>query len=196
METNDYSLEQMRSDYSVLKNELDKQEIINDSLMRDVMMTKIRSIRSLASVNVICGIFVIVASPFVFHYNPVINASWWFVGGTVALMAFCIFLDWKYNHKVQSTDIASCDLLTFSKSVRELKTKYKDWVKWGLLLGILWASWLGLEVWFNSEEPKLAISMLVGIAVGLVAGGLIGWRMNRRIIQNCDDIISQIENQK
>lgn len=196
METNDYSLEQMRSDYSALKNELDKQEIINDSLMRDVMMTKIRSIRSLASVDVICGIFVIVASPFVFHYNPVINASWWFVGGTVALMAFCIFLDWKYNHKVQSTDIASSDLLTFSKSVRELKTKYKDWVKWGLLLGILWASWLGLEVWFNSEEPKLAISMLVGIAVGLVAGGLIGWRMNRRIIQNCDDIISQIENQK
>lgn len=193
MEDKDYTLEEMRAQYQALEETLAKQEIINDRLLRETMKTKVRSIRSTATVSVICGLFVIITAPFVFHYNPVVNASWYFVAATELLMTFAIFLDWKFNHKVQSSNLKSCDLLTFSRHVKELREDYSGWLKWGLLLGTLWASWLCWEVWQNTAEPKLAIAMITGLLIGLITGGIVGWRMTRRIINTCDDIISQIE---
>lgn len=193
MENSDYTLEQMRADYQALKETISKQEIINDRLLREAMKGKVRSIRGNIAISIACGTFVILMAPFVFHYNPVVNASWWFIAGTVILMALCIFLDWKFNHKMQGSDISTCDLLTFAKEVKDTKNHYKAWTKWGVSLGILWAAWLCIETWCHSSEPEIALSMIIGVVAGLIIGGFIGLRMNRSIIRNCDEIIAQIE---
>lgn len=193
MEDNSYVLEQMKSEYQTLKETLAHQEIINDKLMRETMRLKVRSMRSTITISIFCGIFVIMAAPFVFHYNPVINASWWFVAGTVLLMVFCIFLDWKYNHKVQNANLSTCDLLTFSKNVQEMKMHYRDWTKWGIMLGLAWVIWLGIEAWSHSTNLKLTTSLIAGVSIGFIAGAILGLRMNSRIIRTCDEIISQIE---
>lgn len=182
----------MRSDYQNLKDVLAKQQIINDRLLRETMRGKVGVIKSKTIISVVCAIFVILMAPFVFHYNPMINASWVFIIATELLMIFCLYKDWSIGHKVKSADLASCDLLTFSKDVKELKKKYRNWTKWGLTIGVLWAIWLCAEIWFKSEEPKLAIPMLVGIVVGLILGMLFGLKINSQVIQACDDIIDQI----
>ena len=193
MEDNSYVLEQMKSEYQTLEETLAHQEIINNKLMRETMRLKVRSMRSTITISILCGIFVILAAPFVFHYNPVVNASWWFVAGTVLLMGFCIFIDWKYNHKVQSADLGSCDLLTFSKNVQDMKKHYRDWTKWGILLGSAWIIWLGIEAWYHSTNPKLTISFIIGASIGFAIGAFLGLKMNSKIIRTCDEIISQIE---
>lgn len=194
MEENNETLEQLRSEYNALKERLANQEIASEKLLRETMKTRVRNIRSIVNVSLVCGIFVIVMSPFVFHYNPVVKASWWFIAGTILLMAFCIVMDAREKRRVREVDAANCDLLTFSKNVKDMKNHYKNWTKWGLLLGVLWAGWLVAEVFMHSEEPRLAISMVAGIVVGLVIGGIAGYRMNVRIVEHCDEIISQIEN--
>lgn len=194
MEENNYTLEQMRADYQQLKERLENQEIINDKLMREAMGGKVRSMRGTVGWSVACGVFVLITAPFIFHYNPLINASWAFTIATMLMMAFCIFLDWKFNHKVQGTDISNCDMLTFSKHVREMKNYYAGWIKWAFVIIVFWAGWLIAEVLLHVEEKKLAIPMVVGMLIGLVAGGLIGYRMDRKIIRTCSEIIDEIEN--
>lgn len=194
MEENNYTLEQMRADYQQLKERLENQEIINDRLMREAMGGKVRSMRGTVGWSVACGVFVFLTAPFIFHYNPVIKASWAFTIATMVMMAFCIFLDWKFNHKVQNTDLSNCDMLTFSKHVREMKEHYSGWIKWAFVIIVLWAGWLIAEVLLNVEEKKLALPMIVGLLVGMIAGGIIGYNMDRKIIRTCGEIINQIEN--
>lgn len=193
MEENKDTLEQLRSEYNALKERLASQEIASDRLLRETMKSKVRGIHSLINVSEVCGIFVILASPFVFHYNPVIRASWWFIAGTILLMGTCVVMDWIYSHKVREQDAAASDLLTFSKSAREVRNHYKSWTKWGFILGGLWAGWLIAEVFMHSEKPEMVLPMVIGLAVGMVAGAFVGLRMNARIVRNCDEIISEIE---
>lgn len=194
MEENNYTLEQMRADYQQLKEALEHQEIINDRLMREAMGSKVRSMRGTVWASVACGIFVFIGAPFFFHYNPVLNASWAFTITTMLLMAFCIFLNWKFNHKVQGTDLSSCDMLTFSKNVREMKESYAGWIKWAFIIIIPWIGWLIFEVFRNVDDAKMAIPFVVGLLVGALVGGIIGLKMDRKIIRTCGEIISQIEN--
>lgn len=193
MEETIETLEELRADYQTLKESLAKQKIVSDRLMRQTMALKVKNMRSTVNVGVTCAALVILLSPSIFHYNPAVNASWYFVAGTVVLMLLCIWLDWKFNHKVQNTDISSCNLLTFSKHVRELKSSYGNWLKWGIGFALIWFGWLSAEVWMNTENPKMAISMITGLLCGGVVGGLIGNRMRLNIIKTCDEIISQIE---
>lgn len=193
MEENNYTMEQMRADYQALKESIDKQEIINDRLMRETMRSRVSTIRNKTMVSVMCGVFVMLFAPFIFHYNPVIRASWWFIGGTEILMVISLFFSWKFNHKVQRTDLSSCNLLEFCKDVKKMKADYIGWIKWGLLLSFAWGGWLFGEVWAHSEEPKLAIFMLCGLGFGMILGLIIGLRILNKVIGTCEDIIFSIE---
>lgn len=193
MEENNETLEQLRSEYNALKERLANQEITSDRLLRETMKSKVRGIRSLVTVSEVCGIFVMVIAPFVFHYNPVVRASWWFIAGTEILMGFCVVMDWIFSHKLSERDAYSKDLLTFSKSVKEVRNHFKSWTKWGLILGTLWTGWLVAEVLLHSEEPKMAVSMMIGMAAGMLVGAFAGLKMNSRLVRNCDEIIAGIE---
>lgn len=195
METNDYTLEQLRSEYEILKKMVENQEIVNDKLLRDTMKSKVKNIRNNIGISVACGVFVVLSAPIVFHYNPVIQASWWFVAATELLMTLCLYMNWKFNHEVQSSDLGNCDLLTFSKKVRKMKENYKNWIIWGLSLALVWGGWLCLEVWNRSTDHKLSIAMITGLIIGLIAGGICGYRIHRKIIRTCDEIIGQIEDE-
>ena len=195
MEEIDKTMEQLRLEYETLKLKLSNQEIVNDRLMRETMKSKVRSIRSVVRISLLCGIFVMITAPFIFRYNPVINASWAFIIGTELLMALAVVLDIRFNYEVQNTDLASCDLLTFSKKVKKLKQNYSNWIKYGITLAIGWVAWLSLETWHNSSNQATAMFMIAGMCTGLVLGGILGWKMNRKIIKTCDDLISQIESE-
>ena len=195
MEENDFTLYQLKEEYQALKESLSKQEIINDRLMRETMKSKVRSIRSYASISIACGIFTMIIAPVVFHYNPVVSASWCFVIFTELLMGSCIFLDWKFNHKVQKSDLSCCNMLTFNKEVKKLKENYSGWIKWGFPLILIWGGWLCSEIYFNSDEPGNVIPLLAGLILGLATGSILGYRITRKVIKTCDELISQIENQ-
>ena len=193
MEDNVTTLEQMRSEYQTLKETLAKQEIINDRLMRETMKAKVRDIRNTPIIAGICAALVMISAPVIFHMNPLVNASWWFIAATELLMAFCMCYDLIANRKVQKTDVSSCDLLTFAKSVKQLKERYRSWIKWGAPLGIAWLAWLIAEALMHSSEPDLTVSLVIGLVIGFAIGGFLGYKLNRRVVRNCDEIIAQIE---
>lgn len=193
METNDNVLEQLRSDYKTMKETLAKQEIVNDRLFREVMKDKVRSMRAAPIIETACGLFVIIGAPVIFHFIPLIGASWWFIAFTEVLMSFCVIYTWVINWKVQGADLSNCDLLTFAKNASKLKHQYKSWIKYGILLGVVWISWLSIEVWNHSTDAKFAIGMIAGMLVGGCIGGFLGYRIDRKVVKTLDEIIRQIE---
>ena len=96
MDTNNHlELEQMRAQLGILKQKLEKQDIVNERLMRKSMKSKMSWINKYL-------VIVIFAIPFVaFAMLPMVhemNISWWWYGFTLVMMTGSIIADWYINY--------------------------------------------------------------------------------------------------
>ena len=190
---NSPELEQLKEEYAILKNKFSQQEVINKRLLRETMRQKVRGINNIALVSSLCGVFVVLVSPFAFHYNPVINASWIFVAATDLMMLACIYFNWKYNHKLNDTNLSNCDMKEFAKNVQYTRNKWHNWVKIAIPMVIVWAGWLIAEILMCTDNKKAGLACICGIAVGGVLGCILGFKMNRKVVDHCDEILDQID---
>lgn len=191
---NSPELDQLRAEYTILKNKFSQQEVINDRLIRETMKQRVKGINNISFLSSLCAVFVIIVSPFVFHENPVINASWAFVIATMVMMLVCIFFNWKHNRRLNDADVSCCDLKEFAKSVQYTRKKWREWRKVAVPMVVVWLCWLFAEVWMNFDQKEIAIFMIAGLVVGALVGGLVESRMNWKAVDYCDEILSQIDN--
>lgn len=190
---NSPELEQLRADYEILKKSFSQQEVINSRIMRQTMRQKVNGINKTSHISTICGVFVAIMAPFIFHYNPVVQASWVFVAVTIVMMLISIYANWKYNHKLNDINLSSCDLKEFAKNVKYTKDKWHKWIKFAIPMVILWFSWLVVEVWAHSDDKELSMFLIFCLAAGGIIGAVLGLKMHRKVVDNCDDILDQIE---
>lgn len=187
-------LEQIRADFQVLKNKFEQQEIVNDKLLRSTMSTKVGGLKRLQLLEYLSGIIVIAVSPWAFHFNPSIGASWWFIGATDLMMIFSMIMTVRYNRKVVRSNTQDVNLREFCENVKELRQKWMDWLKIAIPMVIVWLSWLVTETWLHADNHKLALVAIAAMLVGGTVGGIIGNRNRRKIIRDCEEIIAQIDN--
>lgn len=190
--TNDIILEQLRNDYSALKSKVEKQAILNERLLQSVFQSKVKSIHSVGWTSALCGLFVILVSPLAFHYNPALNLSWAFVAGTDIMMLVCIAYTWYFHSDVKAPE-AGASLKEFAQNVKTLKVRYQNWIRVAYIMIFVWMGWLFTEMFMTTEDKTLTYFAATGVLVGAVIGGILGFRMDRNVIKNCDDIIAAIE---
>ena len=59
---------------------------------------------------------------------------------------------------------------------------------------LVWAGWMLHEmVQVLGVESQQAIGFYCGAGVGLIIGGIIGIRVNRRVVRQANEILAQIE---
>lgn len=184
--------EQLRRDYTTVKSGLDKQEIINERLLRATFAAKVKDIHSVGWISSIMGASVIVLSPLVFHYNPSVKFSWAFVIGTDIMMLVCILFNYLFHRDVKAPK-AGDDLLTFARKVRKLKADYQGWVKYALVMILGWSVWLVTELIHNLGAAPSTYFMVAGMLAGVLVGGILGYRMDVKVVSRCDEIINSIE---
>lgn len=184
-------LELLRKEYELLKKRLDKQDIVNETLMKKTFSSKVKSIHNIGWTSALLGVFVIIVSPFAFHYNPVWNLSWAFVGATDIMMLFCIYKTWEYHFNLSSPR-ENEDLVKFAASVKKIRDQYKDWIKTAFVMIAGWLIWMAVETIVNNDD-KMSVFILACAAIGATIGGIIGYRMDKNVIRNCDEILSEIE---
>lgn len=190
--TNDIILEQLRNDYSALKSKVEKQAILNEKLLQSVFQSKVKSIHSVGWTSALCGLFVILVSPLAFHYNPALNLSWAFVAGTDLMMLVCIAYTWYFHSDVKTPE-AGASLKEFAQNVKTLKVRYQNWIRVAYIMIFVWMGWMFTEMFMTTEDKTLTYFAATGVLVGAVIGGILGFRMDRNVIKNCDDIIAAIE---
>lgn len=186
-------LEEMRQQMALLKEKLDKEELVNERLLRETMHSKARSINHEAIWSGVCAIFVIVAMLTTFH--PM-GFSWGFCIGTTIFMLVCLGAT-LYQHRDINSRTMNGDLLTVVKTMRRLKKNYRDWLKFAFPAIILWMGWIGYEIYRMSEGNwKIVGATMGGCLIGATIGGILGLASHKKVIRTCDEIIKSIEEEE
>lgn len=187
------NLEEMRSQITILKEKVDKQAIVDDKLIHNVINTHTSDIKRKVFIAIVCGLLTVGISPLAFHHN--LGLSWMFVIATDILMIYCISMEMYYKRMIADKTLMNASVLEVAQTVSRFKSGYKRYtlINWVVLLPI-WLIWMFVEMYFNfSDNMELFWAMAAGLGLGIVVGGIIGLRLFVRIIDNADQIIKEIQ---
>ena len=184
-------LEDMRNQIDILRNKLDRQEIINDTHIRNSMKTKRSEMTRTVGLIIFLGML---ALPYCIWIFFKMGLSILFITATAIMLVVCIVLTIKQQLTLKGLDFSQGKLLEVAEKLNRVKVHYHEWIKIALPIIIIWFSWLMYEVITHcgTDEP-MTIGFCVGAAIGVVIGGVLGNRVNRKIVRKSTEILEQIE---
>lgn len=190
-EINITELHEMRQQMSLLKDKLNRQQIVNEQLVRTVVRGKINNLsrmrRSKRFWLVSCIFFVPVL------LVQAVGLPVWFAVVTDLFFIFSLFYHEYYMEGIDDCDLSASGLLQVSQKAVRLKRQTRRWLWIGIPLLMLWmATFMYLVnnyTWFLIEENEMAI----GLIIGLVVGSLLGYMMYRKQQRMVDDLQGAIE---
>ena len=190
-QTTDYNeMEEMRRQMAVLKEKLEKEEILSDRLLRNTMQNQVRSIRRRANLSIVAGVCVLTVGPMAFSN---LGTSTTFIVVTSLMMLVIMLLTVMMHSKLREADVRDGELLAVARNARRLKDDYRRWRYIGIPLMTAWLVWLVIEVVHGQSNPTDSLIMLTPVIIGGIIGGILGVMRNNHLVGMLDDIIHQIE---
>ncbi|MBQ9177201.1 MAG: hypothetical protein IJ139_10105 [Bacteroidaceae bacterium] len=190
-QTTDYNeMEEMRRQMAVLKEKLEKEEILSDRLLRNTMQNQVRSIRRRANWSIVGGVCVLTVGPMAFSN---LGTSTTFIVVTSLMMLVIMLLTVMMHSKLREADVRDGELLAVARNARRLKDDYRRWRYIGIPLMTAWLVWLVIEVVHGQSNPTDSLIMLTPVIIGGIIGGILGVMRNNHLVGMLDDIIHQIE---
>lgn len=185
-------LEEMRNQINILKEKLDKQSIINNTLLKKSMKTKVNTIHSQGWKSVACGLLSIVIFTFL-HFA--IGLSLTFVTCTIVLMLFCIWGTWYSHLPLREHDFMGQDVRTTILAFSTVKRRYKLWLYYITPpTCILWVLWCCHEYVKTLNMPETHAKYFYAlIIISCIIGMAVGYSWYRKVVNTCDEAITQIE---
>lgn len=190
-QTTDYNeMEEMRRQMAVLKEKLEKEEILSDRLLRNTMQNQVRSIRRRANLSIVAGVCVLTVGPMAFSN---LGTSTTFIVVTSLMMLVIMLLTVMMHSKLREADVRDGELLAVARNARRLKDDYRRWRNIGIPLMTAWLAWLVVEVVHGQNNPTDSLIMLTPVIIGGIIGGILGVMRHNHLVGMLDDIIRQIE---
>lgn len=190
-----HELEQMRTQIGMLKQKLDQQAIVNNIHIRNSMKSKISDLNRTVRGTIIAGVFAVVFCPMFLH---ILGCSLVFVIATALMIAICLGLTIVQKINLgKMADLSQGNLVETAERLSKIRIHYKEWYKIAIPMILIWAGWLVYEaVQVLGVESPTAIGFYSGTGVGLIIGGILGARINRKVVRQANEILSQIEELK
>ena len=187
-----HELEQMRSQIGILKQKLEQQAIVNDMHIRNSMKSKISDLNRTVRGTIFVGVFAVLFAPMTFYMQ---GCSLIFVAATAVMLAVCLGLTIVQKINLgKMADLSQGNLVETAERLSKIRTHYKEWYKIAIPMLLLWVGWMIYEmVQVLGVESPTAIGFYSGAGVGLLIGGIIGARINRKVVRQANEILSQIE---
>ena len=184
-------LDQLKAQYETLKQQFDKQEIINDRLMKSSIKRstdfykRYRTIQFMVyPLMVIVGLLTI---KWLFGNNLSLRLFW------VAFCVICFVAELWMTKMVRFKMLENNDLLTLSNHARSFKKLYAIFVvSYAVSVTIFIVGWLMSEIGSNGYLPNFGAFIIV-FCLALVAIVSLGIAEIRYKTRPCDEIIRQIE---
>lgn len=165
---NDLQLEQMRQQMTELKQELDKQQIVNEQLLRQSMTSKMSWIKRYIWLEMaLIPILLLILAPI----HAMLGLSWWLYGFLAVMLVVDVAADWRINH-VDRNQLLTGNLVEASRRLTLMK-KQRAWsFALGILVVIIWIVWFLYEL--QCASGMQSSDFLNGFAMGGFFGGIIG----------------------
>lgn len=186
-----HELEQMRSQIGILKEKLEKQTIVNELHIRKSMNSKMSDINKTVTITIFLGVFALVYCTWFFYSQGCSHA---FVICTAVMLAFCLALTIVQRIVLGRIDLSRGNLVETATTLSKTKTHYQNWHKIAIPMLVIWFGWMLYEMTgILGLESPMAIGFFCGAAAGGIIGGILGFRINRKIAGKAAEILDQIE---
>lgn len=186
-----HELEEMRSQIGILKEKLEKQNIVNEKHIRKSMKSNMSSINKTVTATIFLGIFALVYCTWFFRSQ---GCSLAFVVSTAVMLAVCLGLTIAQRVNLGRMDFSKGNLVETARNLSKIKAHYQDWHKIAIPMIVIWFGWMIYEmIDILGLESPMAIGFCCGAAVGGIIGGVLGFRINRKIVRKTGEILEHIE---
>ena len=189
-------LEQMREQMNIFKSRLDKQQIINEQLVRNSMGSKLSWIKNfvLGEIILVPILLIIMAT---FHASE--GLSWWLFAFLAAGLIIDTTGDFIIN-RIPKSQLLGGDLVATSQRLTKMKKQRTQWFIAGMIFMTNWLVWFIIEIVMrlddgcNLPDHNIVVGIMVaGIAVGALIGGFVAWLIFRKMQRTNNQLIEQID---
>ncbi len=161
---NDLQLEELRQQMNELRQQLDRQEIVNERLIRQSMTGKLSWIKKYLWLEVaMIPLCLLILAP----VHAMMGLSWWLFAFLAVMLTVDVAADF-YINRVDKNQLLTGNLVEASRKLVVMK-KQRAWAfAFGLLGVIIWI------IWFLFELRRVAGSFAEDFWNGFAQGGFIG----------------------
>lgn len=201
MENNNMNneLEQMREQMQLLLGKLDKQEIINDKMLRQSVKKRMSWIKNFVYLEFLLIPFIALVW---YGVKEMFDLSWWNYGILLIMCTIDVVLDYYVNvaalktHNIENSSLTE----TMHKLYRMKQIRAKQFIIM-ITLVATWFAWTGIEMWQFAGSIAEMNEIMQGAAYGGIGGLVIGIpiaffvviRIYRKMQGTNDELIKQIE---
>ncbi len=183
-------LESMKAQLVLLKEKLEKQEIVNEQHLRKAIKGKLGEINRIAVRMMILGLFAIAYCGWMLNH---LGFTLYLQAATFVMLAFCTLATYVQHRNLLEAKDLSADLVKETFDLMRLKRRYGQWLYLAIPMMAVWVSFVAYEIVNVIPQKEFAASLLCGVAVGSVAGGIIGLRIHFRTLKKVDELLAQIK---
>ena len=189
----DMNIEEMRNQFAILKNQLKKQEIVSDHLLRSTMKTTKGRINSTKRLIYIAAVIALLLTPLNYY-----TRAWGleFCVVTCLLMVFCAAATYYIHKPVDDLNFMRDDFATVARVMARFKRQYDQWLYYATpVILIPWIGWACYEDgWKHTPEGVSPLWICMPLLIGGVIGGAIGLVYHFKAVNAAQEIIDEIEN--
>ncbi|MBR3733188.1 MAG: hypothetical protein IKN22_01490 [Bacteroidaceae bacterium] len=186
----EFNMEEMRQQMTILKDKLNKQEIINERMMRKAMKKNVVDINRRYLIIASVGLLMIPYGYWAFVMMGGMSIGFWLMCSFGMIVSFCYTL---WNGKdLRDKHLLDTDMLTARKKVARAKKRDHDWLKFGIPFGIIFILYFAYEAYrlYGVDGDRQLI--IVGVVCALI-GCAVGVKLHFNTQHKYQDIIDQID---
>lgn len=185
-----FDFENMRQQMTTLKNKLEKQEIVNDRLMRRSMKNEVNTIARRYYIIMAVGLLMVPYGYWCFVKLGGLSLFFWIV--TSIFMLVCVAATFYTLRKINDPNMMNHNLVEARKKVASAKKFEANWLFFGIPAVVLWFAWFMYES-YQLHGGALSSGFFWGGCIGGIIGAICGLSLNFKTQRQFQDIIDQIE---
>ena len=186
-------LESMKAQLGLLKEKLEKQEIVKEQHLRKAIKGKLREINRIAVKMMLVGLFAILYCIWWLNH---FGFSVYLQAGTFLMLAFSTIATFVQHRNLLAAKELSADLVKETFDLVKLKKRYNQWLYLAIPMVLVWLSLMVYEIANVISIKEFAATMIAGVAIGAVIGGIVGMKIHYRTIRKIDEMLAQIKELK
>lgn len=186
----DTQFEEMRQQMQTLKNKLEKQEIINDRLIRSSMKNTAGNIKRTYLMTIAVSILMVPYGYWAFVTLSHFSIAFWI--GTSIFMLVCGGATLYNKRNLNDARLMTNNLIDVRRRMACAKKFDSDWLFFSTPAVILWLSWFMYEV-YKQNHDLVSHPLFWAGCIGGVIGAIVGLSIHFKTQRQYQKIISQIE---